>query len=63
MVELDLRQIVSTQRHELIFQKWDALKSGETVVKQVCRFCRTNLFDSGNYLVIGTSNINKTLHY
>lgn len=31
MVELDLRQIVPPQRHELIFQKWDALKPGETL--------------------------------
>ena len=31
MVELDLRQIMPFERHELIFQKWDALKPGETL--------------------------------
>ena len=29
--ELDLRQIMPFERHELIFQKWDALKPGETL--------------------------------
>jgi uncharacterized protein (DUF2249 family) len=31
MVELDLRQIMPFERHELIFQKWDSLKPGETL--------------------------------
>ena len=31
MVELDLRQIMPFERHELIFQKWDALKPGDTL--------------------------------
>ncbi len=31
MIELDLRQIMPFERHELIFQKWDALKPGETL--------------------------------
>ena len=31
MVELDLRKIMPFERHELIFQKWDALKPGETL--------------------------------
>ncbi len=31
MVDLDLREIMPFERHELIFQKWDALKSGETL--------------------------------
>ena len=31
MVDLDLRQIMPFERHELIFQKWDALKPGETL--------------------------------
>jgi hypothetical protein len=31
MVELDLRSIVPFERHELIFQKWDSLKPGETL--------------------------------
>ena len=31
VVELDLRQIMPFERHELIFQKWDALKPGETL--------------------------------
>ncbi len=28
---LDLRPIMPFERHELIFQKWDALKPGETL--------------------------------
>ncbi|MBI4187346.1 MAG: DUF2249 domain-containing protein [Chloroflexi bacterium] len=28
---LDLRQIMPFERHERIFEKWDALKSGETL--------------------------------
>jgi len=31
MVELDLRSIMPFERHELIFQKWGALKPGETL--------------------------------
>ncbi|MDP3879176.1 MAG: DUF438 domain-containing protein [Dehalococcoidales bacterium] len=31
LVELDLRTIMPFERHELIFEKWDALKSGETL--------------------------------
>ncbi|MEK7354724.1 MAG: DUF2249 domain-containing protein [Chloroflexota bacterium] len=31
VIELDLRQIMPFERHELIFQKWDALKQGETL--------------------------------
>ena len=31
MVELDLRSIMPFERHELIFQKWDSLKPGETL--------------------------------
>lgn len=31
MIELDLRPIMPFERHELIFQKWDALKPGETL--------------------------------
>jgi hypothetical protein len=31
MVELDLRSIMPFERHELIFQKWNALKPGETL--------------------------------
>jgi uncharacterized protein (DUF2249 family)/iron-sulfur cluster repair protein YtfE (RIC family) len=31
VIELDLRQIMPFERHELIFQKWDALKPGETL--------------------------------
>ena len=31
MVELDLRKIMPFERHELIFQKWDALKPGDTL--------------------------------
>jgi uncharacterized protein (DUF2249 family) len=31
MVELDLRQIMPFERHKLIFEKWDALKPGETL--------------------------------
>ena len=31
MVELDLRAIIPFKRHDLIFQKWDALKPGETL--------------------------------
>ncbi|MBI2858260.1 MAG: DUF438 domain-containing protein, partial [Chloroflexi bacterium] len=31
MVDLDLRQIMPFERHELIFEKWDALKPGETL--------------------------------
>jgi DUF438 domain-containing protein len=31
MVELDLRSIMPFERHELIFQKWDGLKPGETL--------------------------------
>ena len=31
MVELDLRTIMPFERHELIFQKWDSLKPGETL--------------------------------
>ena len=31
MVELDLRSIMSFERHEKIFQMWDALSSGETL--------------------------------
>ena len=31
IVELDLREIMPFERHELIFQKWDALKAGETL--------------------------------
>lgn len=31
MVELDLRQIMPFERHTLIFEKWDALKPGETL--------------------------------
>ena len=31
MVDLDLRQIMPFERHELIFQKWDILKPGETL--------------------------------
>ena len=31
MVELDLRQIMPFERHELIFQTWDSLKPGETL--------------------------------
>jgi len=31
MVELDLRSIMPFERHDLIFQKWDSLKSGETL--------------------------------
>ncbi len=31
MIELDLGQIIPFERHELIFQKWDALKPGETL--------------------------------
>lgn len=30
-MELDLRQIMPFERHELIFQKWDALKPGQTL--------------------------------
>lgn len=31
MVDLDLRPIMPFERHELIFQKWDALRPGETL--------------------------------
>ncbi len=31
MVELDLREIMPFERHELIFEKWEALKPGETL--------------------------------
>ena len=31
MVELDLREIMPFERHDLIFQKWDVLKPGETL--------------------------------
>jgi len=31
MVELDLRQIMPFERHELIMKKWDGLKAGETL--------------------------------
>ncbi|MDP2729540.1 MAG: DUF438 domain-containing protein, partial [Dehalococcoidales bacterium] len=31
MTDLDLRQIMPFERHELIFQKWDELKPGETL--------------------------------
>lgn len=31
VMDLDLRQIMPFERHELIFQKWDALKPGETL--------------------------------
>ncbi len=31
MVDLDLRQIMPFERHELIFQKWGALLPGETL--------------------------------
>ena len=31
MIELDLRQIMPFETHELLFQKWDALKPGETL--------------------------------
>ena len=31
MVELDLRSIMPFERHDLIFQKWEALKPGETL--------------------------------
>ncbi len=31
IVELDLRQIMPFERHDLIFQKWEALKPGETL--------------------------------
>lgn len=31
MVELDLRPIMPFERHDLIFEKWDALKPGETL--------------------------------
>jgi len=31
MIELDLRPIMPFERHDLIFQKWAALKSGETL--------------------------------
>ena len=31
MVEVDLRQIMPFERHKLIFEKWDALKPGETL--------------------------------
>jgi uncharacterized protein (DUF2249 family) len=31
MVELDLRQITPPERHKLIFEKWEALKPGETL--------------------------------
>ena len=31
MEELDLRKIMPFERHELIFQKWDALKPGDTL--------------------------------
>jgi len=31
LVELDLRTIMPFERHELIFQKWDALKPGDTL--------------------------------
>ena len=31
VIELDLRKIMPFERHELIFQKWDAMKPGETL--------------------------------
>ena len=31
VVELDLRQIMPFERHELIFEKWDALPEGDTL--------------------------------
>jgi uncharacterized protein (DUF2249 family) len=31
MVDLDLRPIMPFERHDLIFQKWDALQPGETL--------------------------------
>jgi uncharacterized protein (DUF2249 family) len=31
MVELDLRQIMPFERHELIFEKWEALPPGDTL--------------------------------
>jgi uncharacterized protein (DUF2249 family) len=31
MAELDLREIMPFERHDLIFRKWDALKPGETL--------------------------------
>jgi uncharacterized protein (DUF2249 family)/iron-sulfur cluster repair protein YtfE (RIC family) len=31
MIELDLRPIMPFERHELIFQKWDSLKPGQTL--------------------------------
>ncbi len=31
MIDLDLRQIMPFERHELIFRKWAALPSGETL--------------------------------
>jgi len=31
MVDLDLRKIMPFERHELIFEKWDGLKSGQTL--------------------------------
>ncbi len=31
VVELDLRQIMPFERHDLIFEKWEALKPGETL--------------------------------
>ena len=31
MVELDLRKITPFERHGLIFEKWEALKPGETL--------------------------------
>jgi uncharacterized protein (DUF2249 family) len=31
MAELDLRQIMPFERHDLIFKQWDALRPGETL--------------------------------
>lgn len=31
VVDLDLRRIMPFERHELIFEKWDVLNSGDTL--------------------------------
>ena len=73
MVELDLRSIMPFERHELIFQKWDALKPGETLKiindhdpKPMCKKCATHLVCLGSFRrhVSGSDyGLNRSLQY